>query len=202
SFWWTLLVVFPYAIWAVIHHGHHARASGDVLAYRRAAVSSAAIAGGLFLVMVLGQVMATGALVPQTGRAERTLEFIADSKLIADDLFGIFVPRLNLDLYAGMVAVFAALASLTVRPSGWSYTLAGTAIGGALLAIGSGAGFLPSFASFIPVAGLFRIPHRHTYVMIVPIAALRAQGLAPLARLDAPPLPPRGRAPLAAVRLL
>lgn len=185
SFWWTLLVVIPYAIWAMVHHG---RVAGDRIAYRRAAVSSVALAGGLFLVMVLGQVLATGALVPQTVRAERTLEFIADSKVTADDLFGIFLPRVNLDLYAGMVAVFAALAALTVRPSGWSYTLAGTAIGGALLAIGSGAGFLPSFASFIPVAGLFRIAHRYTYVMIVPIAALGAEGLATLARLDAPEL--------------
>jgi Bacterial membrane protein YfhO len=180
SFWWTLLVVIPYAVWALVHHAR----AGDRRSYRRAALSSAALAAGLFVVIVLGQVLATSALVPQTVRAERSLEFIADSKIIADDLLGILLPRVNLDLYAGMVAVLAALAALTVRPSGWSYTLAGTAIGGALLAIGSGAGFLPSFASFFPVAGLFRIAHRYTYVMIVPIAALGAEGLATLARLD------------------
>ena len=181
SFWYTLLVAAPYAAWALVHHGR-----GRGRSYARAAALSAALAAALFLVMVAGQILATAALVPHTVRAERSLEFIADSVVRADDLFGLFVPRMpGLNLYVGVVTVLAAAVALTVRPSGRSYTLAGIAVAGVLLAIGSGAGFLPSFASFVPLAGLFRKAHRYTYVMTMPVAALGAEGLATLASLEA-----------------
>ena len=182
SFWYTLLIAGPYAGWALLHHR---RAAADRTAYRRAAIRAALLGGGLFVVMVAGQIAATAALIPHTVRAARNLDFIADSALKAEDLFGIFVPRMpGLGLYAGMVAVFAAAVALTVRPSGRSYVLAAIAVAGALLAIGSGADFLPSLASFVPLAGLFRKAHRYTYVMSIPIAALGAIGIGTLARLE------------------
>jgi hypothetical protein len=181
SFWYMLLVAIPYGGWALVHHGR-----GQGRAYAAQVARAGALAAALFLALVAGQVLATSALLPHTVRAERSFEFIADSVLHADDLLGMVVPRMpGIDLYLGVIWVLAAAAGLTLRPSGRGFVLGAIAVAGVLLAIGSGAGYLPSLASFLPMAGFFRKAHRYTYVSILPVAALGAEGLAVLLALDA-----------------
>jgi hypothetical protein len=184
SFWYILLAAVPYAGWAV---WHGATAHGDRRAYLRAVVTWGALAAVLFAVMVAGQVLATSALVPYTVRSTRDLAFIAESVLASDNLFGMLVPRMpGIEMYLGMVNVFAAGAAVTLRPSGRTYTLAAISVGGLLLAVGSDAGWLPNLASVLPPAGFFRRAHRYLYVTLCAFPALAAEGLQVLATLEDP----------------
>jgi hypothetical protein len=181
SFWYILLAAVPYAGWAV----WHASRATDRRAYLRAVAVTGALAGGLFAVMVVGQVLATSALVPYTIRSTRDLDFIADSVLRGDNLFGMLVPRLpGIEMYLGMVNVFAACVAVTVRPSARTYTLAGIAVGGLMLAVGADGGWLPNLASILPPAGYFRRAHRYVFVTLIAFPALAAEGLAILATLE------------------
>lgn len=196
AFWYASLVVLPYAGWALTHHGRMT----ERRAYIRAAATSGAIAFGLVVLMVAGQWLAVKGLVPYTVRSTRNLDFIASQGLLPDDLLGMAVPRMpGQNIYLGMVAVLAAGATLTLRPSVRSYVLAAIIVLGFALSLGPYDVFLSSFASFMPPARWFRLAQRYAYVVIVPFAALGAESVAALATLEAQTLRDRASRWLALV---
>jgi hypothetical protein len=199
AFWYALIVVVPYGVWAIVHH---ARASGDVRAYLRAASLTTAIAGVLFVCMVAAQFQATSQLVQHTVRDVRDLDFIGTSVFGAKELLAFAVPRMpapNENPYLTVVMIFAIGAVLSADPTPRRLVLAGVAVAGLLFAYGNQVGVLPVAASILPPFGFFRRAHRYFFVCIVPIAILGAEGLALLARTEAEELKRRyGRVLLAA----
>jgi hypothetical protein len=174
SFWYTGLVAGPVAAWALASHGT-----------LRAAARTAPVAAALFLGMAAGQALATAGAVEHTVRAERDLAFIAQSFLRSDSLLGLVVPRLQgLQSYLGLMNLFAAGCALALRPGPRTFVLAGIAGGGLLLSLGSDAGWLPNLASALPPAGYFRRAHRYLFVVMIPLAALAAEGLWALAQVE------------------
>jgi hypothetical protein len=182
AFFYTLLVVAPYGVWAIVHQHKQA---GDRPAYLRAAGVTAAIAAGLFALMVIAQFRATGALVAHTVREVRDMDFIGTTAFTTDDLVGFLVPRMPMPSeapYVTWVLVLSVGAVVSAKPDARSLTLLGSAMLGVLIAWGNLAGYLPFLASAIPPFGFFRRAHRFLYVTMLPLAILGAEGLALLAR--------------------
>ena len=180
--WYSLLVAIPYGAWAVLHHRGRA---ADPRAYLRAALGSAALAALLLGAMVAAQLDATTALVAETVRDTRDLDFIAITAFTADDLVSFVVPRFpGENCYFGIAAIAWVVALLTLRPSPRTFVLASIALLGVLCAWGDILGFLPFSASAFPPFGFFRRAHRYLFVTALPFALLAAEGLAFLATLE------------------
>jgi hypothetical protein len=185
AFWYSLLVVVPYGVWAIVHH---ARARGDARAYLHEAAYSTALAGALFVAIVAAQFLATSQLVTHTVRDARNLDFIGTSVFNAEELMAFAIPRMpvpNEGPYLTIVMLFSIAAVLSVEPTPRRLVLAGVAVAGVLCAFGNQGGFLPAAASMVPPFGFFRRAHRYFYVCVAPLAILGAEGLALLARTSA-----------------
>ncbi len=182
AFWYTLLAVGPYGIYALIHNG---RAAADRRAYLRGAATTGAVSVALFAAMIAAQFLATRALVPHTVRDVRDFDFIGFSAFGPDDLFAFLVPRFpGENTYLGFAAVLWIAAALTVKPDPRRLVLAGIAALGILCALGNFGPYLTFGASLAPPFGFFRRAHRYLYVVVLPLAILGAEGLAELARLE------------------
>jgi len=184
AFWYSLIVVVPYGVWAIVHH---ARQSQDVRAYLRVASLTTAIAGGLFVAMVAAQFLATSQLVAHTVRDTRDLDFIGTSVFNAEELMAFAIPRMpnpNEGPYLTVIVLFAVAAVMSADPTPRRLVLAGVAVVGVLCAFGNQGAFLPVSASAVPPFGFFRRAHRYFFVCVVPVAILGAEGLALLARSE------------------
>ncbi|HKE15517.1 MAG TPA: hypothetical protein VKB80_11655 [Kofleriaceae bacterium] len=187
SFWFSLLVVVPYAVWAIVDGARAAAAGAGARPYLREALVSGAASLGLFLAMVAAQFHSTSLLLGETVRDRRDLSFITESVLGMNDIAGLLMPRmLGENTYIGAAtAVWAALAvSAFATPR--RLVLAGVAALGLGLALGDAGDFLAAAASAIEPFGWFRRAHRYMYVAQLPIAILAAEGLHELVRLDDP----------------
>jgi hypothetical protein len=170
SFWYALIVVVPYGIWAMFHH----RKPGYV--------KSALVAAALFGAIVAAQLGATGTLVPQTVRDQRDLPFIGTSAFTPDDLFGMLVPQMPGEgLYVTWVMAFGIAAAIAIRPKPRTLVLGGIAVLGGLLALGENHGFLIVLASAFKPFGFFRRAHRYLAITYLALGILGAEGLAALA---------------------
>ncbi len=182
SFWYTLLVVVPYGVWAIVHH---ARIAGDRRAYLRVAAASAAVAVGLFIAMIAAQFTATRALIPHTLRDVRDLEFIAGGAFQPDDLLSFLVPRFpGENCYIGFATALWVGAAVTIRPTARTLVLGAIATVGVLCAFGNVAPYLAFGASTVPPFGFFRRPHRYLYVTVLALALLGADGLTSLMKME------------------
>jgi hypothetical protein len=183
TFWYTALVVVPYAIWALVYQTL-LRSGAERRAYRRAALVSGTVGAGLFVAMVAAQMVATAGLVPRTVRADRDLAFVVGTQFTAVDLVGFLVPRLTrLNHYLGAGAVLWIGCALVLRPAGRTLVLGAVALAGILCAWGLDGGLLPVAASLVPPFRLFRYAMRYVYVSMVPLGILAAEGLDALASL-------------------
>jgi hypothetical protein len=184
AFWYGALVIGPYAVWALVHHGR-AVTGEERRAYVRAATSTGGLAAGLWLGMVAAQLTATSALVPHTVREHRDYAFITDTAFTPDDLVSFVIPRFpGENCYLGLLVVMCMVAALTMRVTPRKLVLAGAALLGVLLAWGHIGGFLAPAASAFSPFGWFRRAHRYLYVCALPVAILGAEGLAELAALE------------------
>lgn len=175
SFWFSFLIIVPYAVWAVVDG---ARSAGDRRAYLRAALVSGATAAGLFLAIIAAQLRATGGAVGHTVRDARDLSFITTTTFGVDDIAGLLIPRmLGGNTYLGAAAIVWVAIAMTAAFSARRMVLAGIAALGVACALGQNADFLATAASTIEPFGFFRRAHRYLYVAQLPIAILAAEGL-------------------------
>jgi hypothetical protein len=187
SFWYSLLVILPYAGWAIVAGTRDSgpRGSPERRAYLRAILISGATALGLFLAMVAAQIRSTGSAVDETVREGRDLKFITHSAFGVDDLAALLMPRmLGGNTYLGAGTIIWAAIALTAFASGRRLVLAGVAVVGFACALGHTGDFLASGASAFSPFSFFRQAHRYLYVTQLPIAILAAEGLDALLRLD------------------
>ncbi len=184
SFWFSILVVVPYAAWAVAHGARGA--AGGRRQYLREALVSGLTALGLFLAMVAAQFHSTAAMVGETVRDRRDLGFITESVFGMNDLAGLIMPRMiGSNTYVGAAAAVWAALALTAFFTGRRLVLACVAALGVGLALGDAGDFLAAAASGFEPFGWFRRAHRYMYVAQLPIAILAAEGLHELWRLEA-----------------
>lgn len=184
GFWYGLLVVVPYGVWAALHHGRRATPRR---AWLREAARSGAVAVLVFFGLAAAQLDATPALVAASVRGQRTLDWIAFSTFSAEDVMSFFFPafpRPSENTYLGMGVILWGAALLTTRPTARHLVLAGIALAGIVNAWGQHMMVLPLEASLLPPFGLFRRAHRYLYVTALPVAILGAEGLAELFRLE------------------
>ncbi|RMH42532.1 MAG: hypothetical protein D6689_07830 [Deltaproteobacteria bacterium] len=182
AFWYACLVAAPYGVWAVVRA---ARAADAPRAYWRRVGATAAVAAGLFAMLVAAQASATAELLGHSVRAARDLDFVTFSTFGVDDLAAFLIPRmLGGNTYLGYATILWAGIALAAFPSGRALVLAGVAVAGVLLAFGSNGPFLAAGASAVPAFGLFRRAHRYLYVTQLAVALLGAEGLAALLRCD------------------
>ncbi|HWM84835.1 MAG TPA: hypothetical protein VNO33_03330 [Kofleriaceae bacterium] len=180
SFWFSLLVVVPYAAWAI---ASGARVGGRE--YMREALVSGIASLGLFLAMVAAQFHSTAAMVGETVRDSRDLTFITESVFGMNDIAGLVMPRMvGSNTYVGAAAAVWAAIALTAFCNARRLVLAGVAALGIALALGDAGDFLAAAASGFEPFGWFRRAHRYMYVAQLPIAILAAEGLHELVRLE------------------
>jgi hypothetical protein len=185
GFWYTLLVVAPYGIYALVAAAR-SRAEADRRAYLRSAATTAAIAVALFVCMIAAQFHATNALVPHTVRDVRDFEFIGFSAFGPDDLVSFVIPRFpGENAYMGYATLLWVAVAVTIKPDARRLVLLGIAALGVACALGNFGPYLTFGASLAPPFGFFRRAHRYLYVIILPLAILGAEGLADLARIEA-----------------
>lgn len=202
ALWYSLLVIAPYGIWALVARVRaHAVADRRDYLYRAAATLGAAIA--LFVAAIAAQFAATGTLVQHSVRATRDLEFMAFSTFGADDIAGFVIPRnVGGNTYLGIGVVMWIGAMLTAMITPRRLVLACIAAAGVLLALGSQGDFLPVAASSFPPFGFFRRAHRYLYVAQLAIALLGAQALGALLTAEAAEVRRRVRIGIVAVGAL
>jgi hypothetical protein len=181
GFWYTLLVVGPYGVYALVRAARSAPVRRE---YLRAAARTGALSLALFVAMIAAQLLATRALVPHTVRDVRDFDFIGFSAFGPDDLISFVIPRFpGENTYMGFAAILWVAAALTLKPDPRRLTLAGIALLGILCALGNFGPYLTFGASLAPPFGFFRRAHRYLYVVILPLAILGAEGLTDLARI-------------------
>jgi hypothetical protein len=188
SFWYSLLIIAPYGVWATVSRARAAgpRGSPERRAYLRAALVAGAMAAGLFLAMVAAQIRSTGSAVDHTVREARDLTFITESTFGIDDLVGLLMPRmLGGNTYLGAAAIIWAAIALTAFLDGRRLLLAAVAVVGFACALGQTGDFLAFGASAFEPFGFFRRAHRYLYVTQLPIAILAAEGLDGVILLEA-----------------
>jgi hypothetical protein len=182
SFWYSMLIIAPYGIWAI---ASGARAAPDRRSFLRAALVSGATGAGLFLAIVLAQYHSTAELIGHTVRGDRDLSFITTSTFAVDDLAGLVIPRmLGTNPYLSAAAVVWAVIAVTAFATPRRFVLAGLGVLGILCALGGHGDFLAAAASAFDPFGFFRRAHRYLYVAQLPVALLAAEGLSELLRLD------------------
>jgi hypothetical protein len=180
SAWYTLLIVGPYAGWAVVHHS---RRVADRRSYARMLATTGALAAGLALAMVAAQLVSTAALLADSIRAARSLDFITTTTFGLDDVAGFIISRMpGGNTYLGFAAVLWAGILLCAFPSPRALVLLAVAVIGALSALGAEGDFLAVEASVLAPFGLFRRAHRYLYVLQLPVAILAAEGLTAVLR--------------------
>lgn len=183
SFFYALLVAVPYGAWAVFHAW---RAADDQRAYRRELVVSGATAAGLFLAAIAAQLRFTGSIVAASARDERTLAFVTESVLGAQDIAGLLIPRmLGENTYLGAAVIVWGTLAITAFATPRRLVLAAVAAMGFALALGDDGHFLAVAASVFEPFGFFRRAHRYLYVCQLPVAILAAEGLDAILRPDA-----------------
>ena len=188
SFWYSLLIIAPYGVWAAVAgaRGAGPRGSPERRAYLRAFAVAGATAAGLYLAMVAAQLRSTGSAVDQTVREARNLDFITESTFGIDDMVALLMPRmLGGNTYLGAGAIIWAAIALTAFVSGRRLVLAAVAVIGFACALGQTGDFLAFGASVFEPFGFFRRAHRYLYVTQLPIAILAAEGLDGVIRLEA-----------------
>jgi hypothetical protein len=184
GWWYGLVVAIPWAIVEVVIAARAARQGGRGRDDAWAALISAGVAAGLFLILCAAQLVATRALLPHTVRDRRGVDFIGTTVFSAIDVVGFFVPRMQGEnTYLGLAPILWIGALLVVRPSARNLTLGGVFVLAALCAMGDRGPVLPALASIVPPFGFFRRAHRYLYVGVIPIGVLAAEGLAYLAAL-------------------
>lgn len=180
--WYGLLLAIPWGAIELSRHRGAAVRAGHGPAYTREVLRSLAIAAGLFAALVIAQLSATSALVPDTVRARRGVEFIGTTVFDAVDVVGFFVPRMQGEnTYLGLAPILWVGALLIVRPTGRNLIIGAVFVLGALCAMGDRGPVLSALASIVPPFGMFRRAHRYLYVGVVPMAILAAEGMAFLA---------------------
>ena len=187
SFWYSLLVIAPYGVWAMFAGARAAgpRGSPERRAYLRALAVAGATAAGLFLAMVAAQLRSTGSAVDETVREARDLTFVTESTFGVDDLVALLMPRmLGGNTYLGAGAIIWAAIALTAFLNGRRMLLAAIAVLGFACALGQTGDFLAFGASVFEPFGFFRRAHRYLYVTQLPIAILAAEGLDGVIRLE------------------
>jgi hypothetical protein len=187
SFWYSLLVIAPYGVFALVAGARAAgpRGSPERRAYLRAMVVGGATAAGLFLAMVAAQLRSTGSAVDETVREGRDLTFVTESTFGVDDLVALLMPRmLGGNTYLGAGPIIWAAIALTAFLNGRRLLLAAIAVLGFACALGQTGDFLAFGASAFEPFGFFRRAHRYLYVTQLPIAILAAEGLDQVIRLE------------------
>ncbi len=180
SFWYACLVTAPYGVWAIVHH---ARAADDTREYLKRAAATAGVAGVIFCAMVIAQFTSTAALVSESVRHSRDLEFITFSTFGLDDVAAFLIPRMiGGNTYLGYATILWAGILLAAFPTPRNLVIAGIAVLGTLCALGANGDFLAAEASIIPPFGYFRRAHRYLYVTQLAVAILGAEGLAAVMR--------------------
>ncbi|HEU5055824.1 MAG TPA: hypothetical protein VFU21_04845, partial [Kofleriaceae bacterium] len=188
SFWYSLLVIAPYGVYAVVAGARAAgpRGSPGRRAYLRATAVAGATGAGLFLAMVAAQLRSTGSAVDETVREGRDLTFITESTYGIDDIVALLMPRmLGGNTYLGAGPIIWAAIALTAFLTGRRLLLAAVAVLGFACALGQTGDFLAFGASAFEPFGFFRRAHRYLYVTQLPIAILAAEGLDEVIRLEA-----------------
>jgi hypothetical protein len=180
--WYGLLLAIPWGLIELQRHRTAAHRAGHGKAYDRELLRSIAVAAGLFAMLVIAQLLATKALLPDTVRDRRGVEFIGTTVFDAVDVVGFFVPRMQGEnTYLGLAPILWVGALLIVRPTGRNLIIGSVFILGALCAMGDRGPVLSALASIVPPFGMFRRAHRYLYVGVVPMAILAAEGMAFLA---------------------
>ena len=187
SLWYSLLLLIPYAAWAVTHGARAAGPRGSPARrdYLRATWVAGATCAGLVLAMVAVQFHSTAGVVGETVRQTRDLEFIRGSVLTMGDVVGFIAPRFpGENTYLGTAVVLWAVLATTAFVTPRRLVFAAVAVAGVALALGQNGDFLSVAASAIAPFGLFRRAHRYLYVVQLPMAILAAEGLDALIRLE------------------
>ncbi|HUS68842.1 MAG TPA: hypothetical protein VMZ28_30105 [Kofleriaceae bacterium] len=180
SFWYALLVIVPYGIWAIVAsaRGSGPRGSPARRDHLRALTATGALVAGLALAMVACQLRSTGSVVGETVRDARDLEFMTFSTFGVDDLAALLMPRMmGGNTYLGAAVIIWAALALTAFVDGRRLLLAGVVVIGFACALGQTGDFLAVGASVFEPFGMFRRAHRYLYVTQLPIAILAAEGL-------------------------
>lgn len=183
GFWYGVLVVAPLTLLGVAQ-AIRAAAPGTRAAVARRYGATLALAIGVFVVLAGAQILSTAALVADTVRDERGVEFFGTTAFKGVDWAGFFIPRgLGENTYLGWGPILWALIYVGLRPSARNLALVGIVILSIVLAMGDLGPVLPSLASAPTPFDLFRRAHRYLYVLVVPFGLLAAEGLHALSTL-------------------